>query len=40
MHSADTKKKKKNRGCIDHLTNLESYIREAFIRREHVTSLF
>ena len=30
----------KNCGCIDHLTNLESYIREAFIRGEHVITVF
>ena len=30
----------KNRGCIDLLTNLESYIRDEFIRGEHVITLF
>ena len=27
-------------GCINHLSNLESYIREAFIKGEHVTTVF
>ena len=32
---------KKKRGCIDHLTNLESYIREGFIKKkEHITIFF
>ena len=30
----------KKRGHIDHLTNLERYINEAFIRGEHVTTVF
>ena len=30
----------KNRGCIDHITNLETYIREAFIKKQHVTTVF
>ena len=31
---------RKNRGCIDHLINLETYVREAFLRKEHVVSVF
>ena len=31
---------KKNRGCIDHLTNLENYIREGFIKKEHIITIF
>ena len=31
---------RKNRGCIDHLINLETFIREAFIRKEHATTVF
>ena len=34
------KPKKKNHACIVHLTNLENYIRKAFIRGEHVTTVF
>ena len=30
----------KKRGCIDHLTNLESYIREGFIKKEHIITIF
>lgn len=30
----------KDRGCIDHITNLETYIREAFIKKQHVTTVF
>ena len=37
MHSADTPQ---NHGCIDPLTKLESYIREAFIRGKHITAVF
>ena len=31
---------RKNRSCIDHITSLETYIREAFIRKQHVTTVF
>ena len=31
---------RKNRSCIDHLINLETFIREAFIRKEHATTVF
>ena len=31
---------KKKRGCIDHLTNLENYIREGFIKKEHIVTIF
>ena len=30
----------KNRGCIDYLTNLENYIREGFIKKEHIKTVF
>jgi hypothetical protein len=31
---------RKQRSTIDHLVRLESFIREAFVRREHVVSVF
>ena len=31
---------RKNRGCIDHLINLETFVREAFIKKEHAVSVF
>ena len=31
---------KKTRGCIDHLTNLKNYIREGFIKKEHIIIIF
>ena len=31
---------KKKRGCIDHLTNLENYIRKGFIKKEHIITIF
>ena len=31
---------KKNRGCIDHITNLEIYIREGFMKKEHIITIF
>ena len=31
---------RKNRSCIDHITSLETYIREAFIQKQHVTTIF
>ena len=30
---------KKHWGCINHLTNLESYIREGFIKKEHIITI-
>ena len=31
---------KKTRGCIDPLTNLKNYIREGFIKKEHIITIF
>ena len=31
---------KKHQGCIDRLTNLENYIREGFIKKEHIITIF
>ena len=31
---------RKQRGTLDHLNHFETFIREAFIRKEHVVSVF
>ena len=31
---------RKNRSCIDHITSLETFIREAFLQKQHVTTVF